>query len=158
MTTLSLFPNTSQRYRAGSLPPERIDEVEAALGVRLPTAYRNLLAAYPFPAGSLADECLVLHDAEALIALNRACRESLRRVGIDEPFAIGSDGGAEVYFVDLAVPTCPVHAFDTETWTARLLSLDLRAWCADVGRDLEVIARVEAAEARPEPRRPVRFW
>jgi hypothetical protein len=141
------------------MTPERIAEVEDALGVTFPKAYRDLLAAYPFPAGSLADECLVLNDAEALISLNRASRDALSQTPAERPFLIGSDCGEEVYFVDLASPACPVYAFELETWQTRPLAESLSAWTEDVRRDLAAIARDEAAEQERQARRPgIRFW
>jgi hypothetical protein len=84
--------------------------VEAALGVRLPDAYRQLVVPYPIPAYGGNTDTELWDDPDALIELNRELRRgSLSiRPWPEHMFALGRDGGGCPTAIDIRDPLAPV--------------------------------------------------
>ncbi|WP_165251360.1 SMI1/KNR4 family protein [Paludisphaera soli] len=89
------------------------NRIEAALGVRLPDAYKSRLDPFPIPheAGNADDH--VWDDPDALIDLNRRVRDAFAvRPRSDWPpwlFVIGqAEGDPAGHAIDVRDPTCPV--------------------------------------------------
>jgi hypothetical protein len=94
-----------------------LGRIEAALGLRLPADYRELMLAYPpflreahynSPVGGLASDALLFADPDRLIAYNRNWRDDDFLLGEDdtEPRAdrhliIGEDCGGNCWCVKL---------------------------------------------------------
>jgi hypothetical protein len=120
-----------------------LQRIERELGVKLPSDYTSLMAAYPFPSDSFAAESLLPNSADCILELAGA-RKSLP----PNSFIIGNDGGEEVYFIDLTRHPSPVYVFELETGKAKEHAPHLDAYvhkCADaeteISRDQQHMAR-----------------
>ena len=89
----------------------------------LPSDYKALLEAHPFPPKSYAWNYLLVGDADLLISLAR-----VRDVLPPHSFLIGADGGESLYFIDLSRDMSPVFEFDGETRKVTEKSPDLLAF------------------------------
>jgi hypothetical protein len=139
----------------------QLEQLEQALGIRLPPDYQATLLAYPFAADSPAEELWLLNDADQLLAINRSYRRE-GFFGVTWPphyFAVGSDGGGTAYLLDLSQEPAPVLSADHETGELTTEAPDLPTWLRQLHQELAMLeadAR-QMAEARAH-RRWWQFW
>ena len=133
-----------------------IRKIESALNVRLPEFYRATMLTYPFPADSFANEFLLPNDPKTILEYNQLSAEY---PGIGKPFMIGSDGGEEMYFVDLAADSSQVFTFDIETGKHTPKAADWTKYLRQIEADLKEIKGDEKVEQeRKANKKCWEFW
>jgi len=120
-----------------------IRKIESALNVTLPEFYRATMLTYPFPADSFANEFLLPSDPKSILGHNQHSGEY---PVIGKPFVIGSDGGEEMYFVDLATDSSQVFTFDIETGKHTTKAADWTMYLRQIEADLKEIKGDEKLE------------
>jgi len=133
-----------------------IKQLEAAAGAALPAFYTTTMRNYPFPRGSFADEFLLMNDLDGLL---REIRQPARYPGIGKPFLIGTDGGEEVYLIDLASAQPQVFVYDMEKGAHTLKANNWDDYLQQVQSVLDEIDADERALAqRKANKRWWEFW
>ncbi len=117
--------------------------IESSLNMLLPEYYRRTMLDYPFPANSFANEFLLPNDPEPIIDYNQGSGE---HPGIGKLFIIGSDGGEELYFVDLTADNSCVFTFDMETGKHTTKASDWMEYLRQVENELKEIKENEKPE------------
>jgi len=133
-----------------------IRKIESALDVPLPEFYRVTMLTYPFPADSFANEFLLPNDPKTILEYNQHSGEY---PGIGKPFVIGSDGGEEMYYVDLAADSSQVFTFDIETGKHTPKAADWTMYLSQIEADLKEIKGDETVEQeRKANKKCWEFW
>lgn len=145
-----------------------IDDIEAALDLRLPPAYRELMLAYPFGPQSQTAELWLPADADVVVANTERGRRSAALQPQPWPpsyVVIGGDGGEELYVLDVSREPAPVLAYELETRHTRPLAPDLAAFVgllrareAEVEADQRMIERGPTTRERQGGARWWQFW
>ena len=91
-----------------------LQRIERELSISLPSDYKSLMTAYPFPPESFAADCLLPDSADKLLEISRD-RQKLP----PNSFIIGDDSAEETYFIDVSREHSPVYVFDVETEKVR---------------------------------------
>ncbi len=144
--------------------------IEAALGIRLPYDYKQLLQNYPEEIAAARD----LHlsdDADWLIEQNRFVRQTPenffgKQAWRAEHFVIGEDGNGNCFYLNLHKgPPSPVYFLDHEQPDLEDVEAapDFAGWLPQVQAQLEEYARnaaeLQANLAKTRPPRPWwKFW
>jgi hypothetical protein len=94
----------------GGLTATDLTRIEAALGIRLPDAYRRLVVPFPVPAWRGNADTELWDAPDRLIELNRELRAGFAFVRSWPPhlFALGRDGSGSATAIDLRDPAAPV--------------------------------------------------
>jgi hypothetical protein len=132
------------------------DSLATRLGRPLPAEYLELQRHYPFDPESMAAELWLFPDPEQVERLTRTYQAD----GWDgQPWppdwlVIGSDGGEELYVLDVGTQPATVRALELETGRIKVLAPSLAAWVTQLERELEEIAADlpgpgSASRARP---------
>ncbi len=133
-----------------------IRKIESALNVTLSEFYRATMLAYPFPANSFANEFLLPNDPNPILEHNQ---HSSVYPGIGKQFVIGSDGGEEMYFIDLAADSSQVFTFDMETGKHTPKATDWTKYLKQIEADLKEIKGDEKIEQeRKANKKYWEFW
>jgi len=133
-----------------------ISKIESSLNVKLPEFYRRTMLSYPFPVDSFAEEFLLTNDTESVLESNQHPSEY---EGIGRPFLVGSDGGEEIYFVDLAVNSSQVFTYEMETGKHVEKAKDWGEYLSQIESDLKEIEDDEKAEReRKANKKWWEFW
>ncbi len=119
---------------------EDIDKIEKLLGIVLPNYYKSTIMNYPFPKNSLADDCLLLYDPELIIKNNDSSFLEIIITPKIKPFCIGTDGGEEVYYIDLNCEETKVFAYSRETGKSEIYTTSLADYIKKIE---EIIKEVE---------------
>ena len=134
--------------------------IEHELSVELPQPYASQLRSYPFSGDSYVAESYLWNDPRVLIDSNTDLESIIGGAKADvDPhahmFQIGSDGGEEIYLIDLRHPTSPIYVYDFERGSITEKCPDLEAWLMHC-REAE--AEVVADEAKMAEIRANRRW
>ena len=133
-----------------------IRKIESALNVTLPEFYRATMLTYPFPANSFANEFLLPNDPIPILEYNQHSGEY---PGIGKLFVIGSDGGEEMYYVDLAADSSQVFTFDMEIGKHTPKAADWTKYLRQIETDLKEIKGDEkAGQERKANKKCWEFW
>jgi hypothetical protein len=127
-----------------------LQRLERELKISLPSEYRTLMTAYPFPEDSFSADCLLPDNADRLLELSR----DLQKLP-PHSFVIGDDSADETYFLDVSLEHSPVYVFDVQTGEARERFASLDAYvqhCRKTDEDLRRYAD------RVEKRKWWQFW
>ena len=143
-----------------------LDDIEGALELRLPTAYRSLMLAYPFGPESQAAELWLPADPDAVVGDTDRARRSFALQGQPWPrdfIIVGGDGGEALYVLDLSREPAPVLAFELETGNTRPLAPNVTAFAELLrAREAEIDADERAMEHReltkPQRRGEHSWW
>jgi hypothetical protein len=128
-----------------------LDDIEAALDVRLPPEYRTLMQAYPFGANSQAAELWLPADPDAIVEDTLDARRAfaMREQRWPKDYVIvGGDGGEERYVLDASRQPAPVVVYELETGNVRPLAADTTAFAALLNHREAQIAADDAAMKR----------
>lgn len=101
-----------------SMTPNELNDIEHKLCITLPTAYKKLMARYPFHADSvhyLARQSL-LDSTEAVITINRFYRQQgyQHKLWPHNFFIIGMANGYALLFINLQAKHSPVYSLYEE--------------------------------------------
>ena len=91
-----------------------LQHLERELKISLPSDYKSLMTAYPFPPDSLSADCLLPDSVDSLLKISRS-RQKLP----PHSFVIGDDSADETYFLDVSQEHSPVFVFDVPTGKVR---------------------------------------
>ena len=100
---------------------------------------------YPFSDDSFADEFLLPKDVDRILENNQGATEYLK---IAKPFVVGSDGGEETYFIDLASDVSRVFTFDLEIGRYEQTASDWKEYLAQIRSELKEIEDDKSAEQK----------
>lgn len=114
-----------------------LKEIEKLLNMPLPEYYKSTIINYPFPKGSFAEECLLPYYPDVIIENNEFSFLKNIKNTVLKPFCIGSDGGEEVYYIDLNSEKTNVFVYDFETGKSEIY---VNSW-AEYLRNVERILR-----------------
>lgn len=131
-----------------------LNKIEAALGLRLPREYRELMRHYPFDADSVAQDCALPDSADRVIEDNVSYRKD-GFFGAPWPahfFSIGNTGFGDALYLDLSLESSPVFCAEHETGEFVKESPSLWAFVDELRREGEQERR------REEGRRWWQFW
>jgi cell wall assembly regulator SMI1 len=129
-----------------------IKQIETALGVSLPPFYTATMRGYPFPQGSSADELMLVTKLDDVLRENS---HPGNYPGIAEPFIIGSDGGEEVYLIDLAASQSQVFVYDVEKGAH---SVKANTWPEYLGQVQAVLDEIAADKRAQAERKANKKW
>ncbi|MHC4118417.1 MAG: SMI1/KNR4 family protein [Planctomycetota bacterium] len=133
-----------------------INKIEASFNLTLPEFYKSTVLNYPFPPDSFADEFVLLNTPQSILEYNQD-RGEYSDTG--EPFVIGSDGGEEIYYLDLASDSSQVFTFDMETGKHHVKAKDWSDYLSQIEADLKEIEQDERAEQeRKANKKWWEFW
>ena len=133
-----------------------IKKIEASLGFSLPEFYKSTMLIYPFPTDSFADEFLLPNNSLTIIEYNQPPCE---HTDIGQPFVLGSDGGEELYFIDVSSGLSQVFVFDIETGEHNLKAKNWQDYLSIIEADSKNIAQEEKTEKeRKSKKRGWEFW
>ena len=121
-----------------------LSEVEAELGITLPDFYRTTMLNYPFPEKSYVAQSSLVNDPKAIL---KYLRMTWGLPGIGRPYGVGSDGGEEVYFIDLTASDTRVYVYNHETAKHHVLAKDWEAYLS--GIRIEQEQKPEEVGSRP---------
>jgi hypothetical protein len=110
--------------------------IESALGVTLPAAYRAAMLAYPLDPANTSSQIALPDNAKTVIAFNRFLREQFPDEWPAGYFAIGNSPCGDPYFLDLAAGSPAVWSWDHETHEIAQESPDFESWLG-IQRSLE---------------------
>lgn len=130
-----------------------IKQLEMAVGASLPPFYTGTMLSYPFPQGSFADEFMLMTDLDVVLRENR---RPGNYPGITKPFLIGSDGGEEVYLIDLAASQPKVFVYDMEKGAHTVKANNWPEYLRQVQAVLDEIAEDERELAERKANK--RWW
>src|SRR5690606_4948133 len=109
---------------------EDFHRIEAALGIRLPAAYRGVMNPYSFDRNSPAALFEIPDNASTVINLNKTLR-SENPFGIDWPrnyLVFGSDGESIYYYLDTTEGDGPICLANAQTDEFFQIADNLDAW------------------------------
>jgi hypothetical protein len=130
-------------------------KIESTLNVSLPEFYRTTMLSYPFPVDSFAEEFLLPNDPEPVLEYNQHPCE-YEETGA--PFVIGSDGGEEIYFIDLAVDSSQVFTYEMETGKHVEKATDWTEYLGQIESNLKEIDDERAEQERKANKKWWEFW
>src|SRR4051812_16452653 len=102
-------------------------DIESALGVKLPAAYRAVMLAYPLDPADANSRVALPDDAKAVSAFNRFLREQFPGEWQTASFAVGNSPCGDPYFLDLA-GSAAVWSWDHETHEVAQEAPDFASW------------------------------
>jgi hypothetical protein len=129
-----------------------LSRIESVLSTTLPRFYRDTMLDYPFPADSFANEFLLPNTVKLILELNLDCAGLS---GTGKPFLVGSDGGEELYFIDLDSTSTQVFTCDLETGKR---SLQARDWPEYLRQITASLTDIDEDERRNEERKAAKRW
>jgi len=133
-----------------------ISKIEESFNLSLPEFYRSTMLSYPFSADSFAEEFLLPNNPQSILEYNQHSGEY---TGIEKPFVIGSDGGEEMYFIDLASDSSQVFSFDMEAGKHNVKAKDWSDYLSQIEADLKEIEEDERAkQERKANKKWWEFW
>ncbi len=88
--------------------------IERELSISLPSDYRSVMTAYPFPPESFSADCLLPDSVDRLLEIS-----SERQKLPPNSFIIGDDSADEIYFLDVTRAHSPVFVFDVPSGNVR---------------------------------------
>ena len=127
-----------------------LQRLERELTISLPTDYRTLITAYPFPADSFSADCLLPDSADRLLELSSA-RQKLP----PHSLIIGDDGADETCFLDASREHSPVYVLDVESGKVRERFASLDGYVQHCRKTDEEVSRYAK---RVENRKWWQFW
>lgn len=131
---------------------EELTQIESHLGLKLPEFYRSTMLNYPFPVNSFADEFLLTNYLEQVLELNH---QPVECSGIGRPFLVGSDGGEELYYIDLQNLESPVYTLQLETGKHFQKAENWTQYLHRIEADLK---EIEDDEQREQERKASKRW
>ncbi len=137
---------------------EDLKKIGNSIGITLPDYYKSTMLNYPFPKDSFADEFMLVNNPGAVIENNdKSLIEAIDK-GV-KPFSIGSDGGEELYYVDLNKEKSEVFVYYLETQKSEIQSKTWNDYLEDIKKTLKEIEEDEKAmEERKKNKNWWQFW
>ena len=102
--------------------------IESALGVTLPAAYRAAMLAYPLDPADANSQIALNDDATAVTEFNRSLRNDFPGEWQPGYFAVGNSPVGDPYFLDLAAASPAVWSWDHETHAVAQEAPDFGSW------------------------------
>jgi hypothetical protein len=127
-----------------------LQRLEKELAISLPTDYKTLMTAYPFPADSFSADCLLPDSADRLLELS-----SDRQKLPPHSYIIGDDSADETYFLDASRESSPVYVFEVVSGKVSERFPNLEAYVRHCKKTDENLLRYAA---RVESRKWWQFW
>ncbi len=130
-----------------NITPKTIIDIEKKLNIILPQFYKNTLLKYPFPLDSLVDDCLLPNDPVQILKNNDTLMKEIINNPEINPFFVGSDGGEELYFIDLNSQKSTVFVHSLESKESNLYVNDWSDFLNDIEKSLLEIEEDEKKNA-----------
>jgi hypothetical protein len=116
-----------------------LDKIEKLFNIQLPDYYKSTILNYPFPKGSCAEEYLLPCYPNLIIENNEPSFLESIKIKETKPFCIGSDGGEEVYYIDLISEKTNVFVYNFERGKSEKYVHSWAEYLKDVDKTLKEI-------------------
>lgn len=130
-----------------------LGKIESHFGIKLPKQYCDCLLNYPFSEESWAADVAMPHELELIKEINSS-RPSLVKFGVTDYtryFQIGSDGGEQLYYIDLQSEECSVYSANLEGSDFKQLAYTFSEW-------LDQLTKIDEANKADEVRMKQKSW